>query len=163
MRLIRRPLLTTLALATVVAPVAAAMPASAAPAEGPMAAVIVESGSVAGGSSAARSVGGTVTLELALIDGVAAQVPASAVARLQAGGLTVVPDAPAHVQSDSFVPTARDVQVDAVHPGPTWGADAGEAVAVALVDTGVVDTPDLAGRIVRGPDLSGEGDGIDRY
>src|SRR5207248_4724275 len=59
--------------------------------------------------------------------------------------------------------TARDVQVGAVDPGPSWGADAGAGIGVALVDTGVVDSPDLAGRIVRGPDLSGEGDGIDRY
>ena len=163
MRLFRRPLVTTLALATVIGPAAAAMPAAASPAEGPMTAVIVEGGSVAGAAAAVRGAGGTVGLELGLISGVAAQVPASAVATLEASGLTVVPDAPAHVESGAFDPTARDVQVDAVDPGPSWGAGAGEGIGVALVDTGVIDSPDLAGRIVRGPDLSGEGDGIDRY
>ena len=51
----------------------------------------------------------------------------------------------------------------AIDPGAGWGSDAGKGIGVALVDTGVADTPDLAGRLVRGPDLSGEGDGIDRY
>ncbi len=32
-----------------------------------------------------------------------------------------------------------------------------------MIDTGVAETPDLAGRLVRGPDLSGENDGVDRY
>jgi serine protease AprX len=128
-----------------------------------MSAVIVEGGSVASASAAVSSVGGTVGLELNLVNGVAARVPASAVDRLEAAGLTVVPDAPAHVEGESFSPVGHDVQVDAVDPGPSWGPDAGAGVGVALVDTGVVDSPDLAGRIVRGPDLSGEGDGIDHY
>src|SRR5689334_20619313 len=97
MRLIRRPLLTTLALATVIAPVAAAMPASASQAEGPTTAVIVDGGSVAGAAAAVRGVGGTVGLELGIVGGVAARVPASAVPALEAQGLTVVPDAAAHV------------------------------------------------------------------
>src|SRR5262249_34726803 len=42
-------------------------------------------------------------------------------------------------------------------------ADAGAGSVVALVDTGVAETPDLQGRLVRGPDFSGEGDGIDHY
>lgn len=36
-------------------------------------------------------------------------------------------------------------------------------VGVALVDTGVAELPELAGRVVHGPDLSAEGDGLDRY
>src|SRR5205823_3337920 len=37
-------------------------------------------------------------------------------------------------------------------------------VGVALVDTGVVDTPDLHGsRLVRSPDFSGEEDAVDHY
>src|SRR5438477_5007519 len=124
MRPFRRSLLTALALATVIAPVAAALPASAAPADGPMTAVIVSGSSVAGAAAAVRGVGGTVGLDLGIVSGVAARVPASAVARLQAAGLDVVPDARAHVESGSFDASARDLQVDAIDPGPSWGADA---------------------------------------
>ena len=57
-----------------------------------------------------------------------------------------------------------DTQIAALDPPAGWSPDAGRGVAVALVDTGVTDTPDLHGsRLVRGPDLSGEGDGIDHY
>ena len=42
--------------------------------------------------------------------------------------------------------------------------DAGDGVGVALIDTGVNPTADLRGdRLVRGPDLSGERDGVDRF
>ncbi|MDX6285846.1 MAG: serine protease AprX [Frankiales bacterium] len=39
----------------------------------------------------------------------------------------------------------------------------GAGVGVALIDTGVSDVNDLAGRIVHGPDLSGEGTSVDTY
>src|SRR5438445_7093525 len=110
MRPFRRSLLTTLALATVIAPVAAALPAAASPGDGSMTAVIVGGPSVAGAADAVRGVGGTVGLELAIVRGVAARVPASAVATLEAQGLSVVPDAPAHVESGSFDAAGRDVQ-----------------------------------------------------
>src|SRR5262245_58753184 len=98
MRPIRGPLVATLALATVTAPIAVTMPASASPGNGPMTAVIVEAGSGAGASAAVSSVGGTVGLELKLVNGVAARVPASAVEQLESDGLTVVPDGTAHVE-----------------------------------------------------------------
>src|SRR5207253_4389010 len=46
----------------------------------------------------------------------------------------------------------------------SWSLDAGRGVGVALIDTGVNPTPDLHGeRLLSGPDLSGEGDGVDRF
>jgi serine protease AprX len=163
MGLSRRHLLATLALATAIAPLTGALPAAAAaPGSAPVA-VVVRGTSSDAAAEAVQAAGGSVGKHLGLVDGVAATVPGRAVASLQAQGLAVVADAPAHVVDNTFSVTGRDVQVDAVNPGPGWGADAGAGVGVALVDTGVIDTPDLAGRVLRGPDFSGEGDGIDRY
>ena len=51
-----------------------------------------------------------------------------------------------------------------MNPGSSWSLDAGQGVGVALIDTGVNPTADLRGdRLVRGPDLSGEGDGVDHF
>jgi serine protease AprX len=115
-------------------------------------------------ASAVRALGGTPTLALDLIGGVGATVPTSAIAHLEAQGLIVSPDPRAHVVSDSYGlgPTlTSDSQV--LPLGLTGEANAGHGVAVALLDTGVANTPDLNGRLIRGPDYSGEGDGIDRY
>jgi serine protease AprX len=51
-----------------------------------------------------------------------------------------------------------------MNPGTNWSLDSGNGVGVALLDTGVNPTADLHGdRLVHGPDLSGEGDGVDRF
>ena len=74
--------------------------------------------------------------------------------------VVVVPDLVLHPKSKSFDAGAVDTQIAALDPGASFSPDAGHGVAVALVDTGVANTPDLRGsRFVRGPDLSGEGDG----
>src|SRR5438094_232873 len=83
MRLFRRSLLTTLALATVVAPVAAALPAAADQGDGSMTAVIVSGPSVAGAAAAVRGVGGTVGLELGIVSGVA---PAARIISVKVAG-----------------------------------------------------------------------------
>ena len=47
---------------------------------------------------------------------------------------------------------------------PAWaGGNHGKGVGVAVLDTGVSPMPDLAGRLVHGPDLSGEGTVVDSY
>src|SRR5690242_8964465 len=57
-----------------------------------------------------------------------------------------------------------DTQISALDPGAELAPDGGQGVGVALVDTGVANTADIpASRLVRGPDLSGDGDGIDHY
>ncbi|MEO5678421.1 MAG: S8 family serine peptidase, partial [Acidimicrobiales bacterium] len=43
------------------------------------------------------------------------------------------------------------------------GSDIGAGVGVAVIDTGVSAVGDLAGRLVLGPDLSGEGSPVDTY
>jgi serine protease AprX len=123
--------------------------------------VIVQGPNAAG---AVRAAGGTPTLALDLIGAVGATVPTSAIAHLEAKGMVVTPNAKAHVVSDGFggpAPVNTDPQLQALNlvADPT----AGHGVAVALLDTGVANTPDLNGRLVRGPDYSSEHDGIDHY
>ena len=61
-------------------------------------------------------------------------------------------------------PPGVDPQLAALGLPADWSVASGRGTAVALVDTGVSATPDLQGnRLVRGPDLSGEQDGVDRY
>jgi len=160
MRLVRRTLLATLAVTVTALPLAGT---AAHATGGPSVDVVVRGASVEAAGQAVQRAGGDVGLTLALVNGVSAHVPQSAVAGLEAEGFSVVPDAAAHVVADDFDPTAYDTSLGAIDPGAGWGSDAGKGIGVALVDTGVANTPDLAGRLVRGPDFSGEGDGIDHY
>jgi serine protease AprX len=143
---------------------AGAAPAHAADSS-PRQAVIVEASSAEAAARSVVSVGGTVDSSLPIIGAVAAHVSPEGIAALGADpALHVTPDAALHPTSDSFDASALDTQVSALDPGATWSPQAGRGVGVALVDTGVVDTPDLHGpRLVRSPDFSGEGDGIDHY
>jgi serine protease AprX len=159
--------LSTVTLSTVGVSVA---PAAHALAGAPTESVIVGAASITAAANAVVAVGGTVELALPLVHAVAARVGPSGLATLEANPtLGVAPDATLRPTSASFnaaTPTATpvDTQIAAMDPPAGWTPDAGHGVAVALVDTGVADTPDLNGsRLVRGPDLSGEGDGIDRY
>ncbi len=69
-----------------------------------------------------------------------------------------------HGGSGSAAAPGVDPQLGALDLGSDWSPTAGRGTAVALVDTGVSATPDLHGsRLVTGPDLSGERDGVDRY
>jgi serine protease AprX len=130
---------------------------------GPTIAVVVSGATPAVASAAVRAAGGTVRVTLDIVGGVAADVPASAVAALQGRGLAVTPDGRAGVSSAGFAAATGDVQLAALDPGPEWNTDAGAGVGVALIDTGVADVPDLAGRVVHGLNLSGENDGLDHF
>jgi serine protease AprX len=127
--------------------------------------VIVQAANTAAAARSVESVGGTVDLSLPIIGAVAAHVSAGGIAALATNpALQVTPDAPLHPTSDSFDASVLDTQLAAINPGSNWSPDAGRGVGVALVDTGVADTPDLNGsRLVRSPDFSGEGDAVDHY
>jgi serine protease AprX len=144
--------------------IASATPAHASDGGAPRA-VIVEAASSEAAARSVESVGGTVDLSLPIIAAVAAHVSDDGIAALDPNPtLHVTPDAAMHSTSDSFDASVLDPQVAAINPGATWSSDAGSGVGIALVDTGVADTPDLNGsRLVRSPDFSGEGDGIDHY
>ena len=109
--------------------------------------------------------GGTVGLRLPIIHGFAAQVPLRAIEWLDESPAIeeVTPNAPLHLQGDSYNPSA-DIgsmeQTDKVI-GATryWQAGfTGRGVDVAIVDSGVspVDGLNGDGKVVRGPDLSFE-------
>ena len=127
-------------------------------------AIIVQSSSVDAAAHAVEAAGAHVTLYLDAVNGVAASVDADALATLgQDAGVRVAPDATLHPTGLSFGPEAASPQVAATDPAANWGSDAGRGVGVALIDTGVADTPDLQGRLVRAADFSGDNDGIDHY
>jgi serine protease AprX len=151
------------------APAAHAVPTRAS-SGGPSVSVIVEGSDATAAQDAVVAAGGKVGLDLSIIGAVSAVVDPGALATLRSDpSVQVIPDATLHPTSGSFSAQSTstpgmDTQLRAMGTDGEWSPDAGKGVAVALVDTGVADTPDLHGsRLVRGPDFSGEGDGIDHY
>jgi serine protease AprX len=113
---------------------------------------------------AVEDAGGEAGSALELVGGVAARLDARQIASVESAGFSVVDDAAMGVTAEDMaaVPVA-DHQFAAMNPGGDWDLDAGSGVGVAIVDTGVTEVADLRGRVVQGPDLSGEGDGVDRF
>ena len=132
---------------------------------GPDAEVIVTGG--AGVEQAVRDAGGRVLEDLPLVDGVTAVVPA---AQLQALAAADPVDAVTADREGRFVDFAWDDVPTAstftrtVQATQSWTrGNYGKGVGVAVLDTGVSPMPDLADRLVHGPDLSGEGTTVDSY
>jgi serine protease AprX len=124
--------------------------------------VIVTSSGLLSPVSAVLGVLGTVLNQYHIIDGVEATVP-TALEPLLASmpGITVTPDVTVNVQSttpaestgphspsDAFLHQTGASQLAAA-------GDTGRGVTVAVMDTGIDNLPDLAGRLVGGVDLSG--------
>ena len=154
------------AAAAAAATVAGLLPISAGAATpvAPARPVIVWGASAGRAAATVDAAGGTVVNSLDLIGGVVATLDAGQVAAVKAQGLSVADDAPMEVASTDVAQVpAADHQLAAVNPGGDWDLDAGAGVGVALVDTGVTEVEDLRGRVVQGPDLSGEDNGRDTY
>ena len=153
-------------LAAVALPVVAlGAPVSVASAEpAPARSTVVWGQSSDAAALAVAEAGGEVSAAIEIIGGVVARLDAPQTAAVEAAGLHVTEDAPLSVADNGFasVPTA-DHQLAAMNPGGDWDLDAGAGVGVALVDTGVTEVADLEGRVVQGPNLSGEQDGRDTY
>ncbi len=157
--------------AWLVAPVVAALGfAGAAPGIAPASprhAVIVEAATTEAARSAVAGVGGRVDTPLDFVAGVAAHVNDVGLNRLMnEGGVRVTPDVVLHASGKDFTAASNvgNAQMAAMNPGAGWSLDSGAGVGVALIDTGVNPTADLRGdRLVRGPDLSGERDNVDRF
>ena len=158
----------------------AAAPTAAPPPDERVVDVIVSAGAggQAGAEAAVERLGGVVTAPLDIVDGVAATVPVSRLDALRSapGVEQVSPDAPVHVQGQ----LDSEGVVRSVYPGTTGARSllddgvTGAGVTVALIDTGVADVPDVAGRVrpvtdrLTGGttpcvDLSGEGHCGDSY
>jgi serine protease AprX len=125
-------------------------------------------GAMASIERAVTAAGGHVRRALPVVDGVAARVPAAAVARLrlQPGVRAVTPDASGRLLSVD--PTlGYDVGGDdgslynigqVTHAKEAWNHDyTGQGIDVALVDSGVAPVQGLnTGNVLQGPDLSFE-------
>ena len=136
-------------------------PAAATPAGRP---VVVWGGSSQQAAAAVSAAGAHVGARLDVVGGVAATLDPAQQAAVEADGLSVVADAAMHVAEVDVAPVpAADHQLAAVNPGGDWDLDSGAGVGVALVDTGVAAVDDLRGRLVLGPDLSGENNNLDSY
>ena len=125
------------------------------------------------GSAAAedlvRSLGGHVTQKLSIIGGFSATVSGSAVRSLTSSPLVWRVWGDAHLQpqnssTDKYdAVAANTVWKDTIQLGKAQQFATGAGVGVAVVDTGVVPVPDLAGHITHVVDLTAEHDGMDRY
>ena len=133
--------------------------------------VIVVGAANRGGEVAAAvsRAGGRVSAVLSMVDGVRASVPAAALSRLgcSPGVASVTPNSvvrfAGHDGGSDSSATASDY-VRETGALPLWRkGDDGTGVGVAVIDTGISPMNDVAGRIVNGPDLSGEGTIIDSY
>ena len=129
--------------------------------------LVTAQGGVDAAAQAVRAAGGRVTSPLPLVDGVAATVPADRLAGLSAtaGVLAVTADRQASFEAARYEPSsssssfALSSQADAA-----WsGGNTGRGVGIAVLDTGVSEVEDFAGRLVHGPDLSGEGSTVDTF
>jgi serine protease AprX len=136
---------------------------------GPLVSVVVR-GQPGGVETAERLVtglGGRITQRLDIIDGFAAEVPQAALAAVAAAGeiSSVTPNG--QVQLLKAPPTGGgggtfDQTAETTYDiAQSIGAAAlyklgftGRGIDVAVIDSGSVDLPELAGRIVNGPDLS---------
>jgi len=158
------------AAAMIAAGLASAVPAPRSPDVTVLVSVVGSSGSAAE-HAVARAVtrlGGAVERQFSLIDGFAARLPGSAVASLSAvpGVRWVSPDSTIHLEGqygqDSGVASAA--YTDVTRASKAWSiGDTGTGVSVAVIDTGVNMTGDLAGQVVHAEDFTTEQNNQDSY
>lgn len=116
--------------------------------------VIVQTvrGSGAAAERAVERSGGTVTRDLPIVDGFSARVPAGALATLrhEPGVRAITFDRIVVPLEDAAPPATPNAENTATMRAPeVWSAGyTGAGVTVAVIDTGVSEVPDLAGRIV---------------
>jgi serine protease AprX len=100
---------------------------------------------------AVAEVGGTVRLHLPLVNGVAATVAAQDIDKLaRSGGLRAITlDRQVTVQGGGSSSTPNSVYDKGVRADDAWAAGlTGAGVTVAVLDTGIANVADLAGRIL---------------
>jgi serine protease AprX len=149
------------ALAAALAGMAATAPAASASASET---VIVTASGLLSPVAAVLDLGGTILTQFQIIDGVEALIPTAIEPLLAAlPGIVVTPDASVSVQSIPPESTGPHTPSDAFlqQTGATQLAadgDTGQGVTVAVMDTGIDNLPDFAGRLIGGVDLTGGND-----
>ena len=155
----RRLAATGAALAAITASAITGVPAASADSSET---VIVTASGLLSPVTAVLQVGGSVQTQFHLINGVVASIPTAAATLLDAlPGIVVTPDAQVslqdvpestgpHASSDAFLTQTGASQLAAQ-------GDTGQGVTVAVVDTGIDQLPDFAGRLVGGVNLTGGG------
>ncbi|MFC5730641.1 MULTISPECIES: S8 family serine peptidase [Nocardioides] len=118
--------------------------------------VVVIGPDAAASAREVRAAGGTVRAEVELINGVVAELPRGAELP---GGYDVVPDRPVSFASEASTADPQRALVRETVGLASTGSE-GAGVTVALVDTGVADVSDLAGRLDH-IDVTGTGVGDD--
>lgn len=121
--------------------------------------VIVQGESSAAVESAVESVGGEVGTMLPIVQGAEAKIPANRadLLRHQRGIYNVTPNAP--VAFDAILDASKHAHQikNVINTENLWAEGVtGSGTTVALIDTGVYNHPDLAGRVTCGIDLSHE-------
>jgi len=121
----------------------------------------------AAAADAVRRLGGTVDKPLDIVDGVSATVPAGRLTQLAHDPAVGAVTADRQTKFEEFSYDDTTVVSGFTESSGATGAWAagnlGAGVGVAVLDTGVSDMNDFAGRVVHGPDLSGEGSVVDSY
>jgi serine protease AprX len=133
------------------------------------ASVIVQAtaGRAAEAEKAVEAAGGRVDDRLPLIEGFEAAIPAAAVQKLaESPGIRAISANHRVTFEDYTYDSTSSASNFARTTGATqaWAQNnLGEGVGVAVIDTGISQMKDFAGRVVHGPDLSGEGTLVDTY
>jgi len=119
-------------------------------------------GKMAAAATAVRAAGGRVGEQLPLVDGFTARLSPSAIRSVAADPAVrvVAADRTVRLAAGSFSGAAtKSNYPESSGATVAWSRGVrGEGVGVALIDTGVANVADLAGRVDAGPDFSAEGD-----
>jgi serine protease AprX len=117
--------------------------------------------------AAAVDLGATIKSDLPIIDGFSASLPAHELAELAriAGVRSITKNTVGRFEELSYDEGTTASSFARTSGATTaWGAgNLGEGVGVAVLDTGIAPMNDFSGRLVSGPDLSGEGTLVDTY
>jgi serine protease AprX len=137
--------------------------------QGPVPIVVFSNGS-ADAAGAAQAAGGSVLRSFPDLGAAEVSVSGAGLTQLESSpDVTAVPDLQISLQDTSAVSTAPHTP-SAVYNQETGATslaqagDTGQGVTVAVLDTGIDNLPDFAGRLVGGVDLTGEGNAfLDSY
>ena len=167
----QRSLAMLAALAALLGCVLASSPAQAGGAApvGPSVRVVVQAvdGALDQAARAVAALGGEVGDALPIVDGFRAEIPSSSLdaAASHPSVRAITADQRVRFEEFAYDATTTASSFAKVSGAPAaWNAGGlGTGVGVAVIDTGISPMNDFTGRLVHGPDLSGEGTTIDSY